>query len=80
MGDLCDVFIANFRGTYERPLTKNNLKAVRQAPGEMLRKFIQRFSQVCNKVPRISDAYIISAFAGGVTDVRMREKHGRPHA
>ena len=43
-GALCDAFIANFRGTYERPLTKNDLKAVRQAPGETLCKFIQRFS------------------------------------
>ena len=60
----------------ERPLTKNDLKAVRQALGEMLRKFIQRFSHVRNKVPRISDADIISAFAGGVMDVCMREKLG----
>ena len=61
---------------HQRPLTKNDLKAVRQAPGETLRKYIQRFSQVRNKVPRISDADIISAFAGGVTDVRMHEKLG----
>ena len=40
-GDLCDAFITNFRGTYECPLTKNDLKAVRQAPGETLQKNIQ---------------------------------------
>ena len=76
MGDLCNAFIANFRGTYERPHTKKDLKAERQAPGETLCKFIQRFNHGGNKVPHISDADIISAFAGGVTDVRMREKLG----
>ena len=45
-----------------------------QRPGETLRKFIQRFSQVRNKIPRITDAEIISAFSAGVTDVKMREK------
>ena len=28
---LCDAFIANFRGTYDRPLTKNDLKADRKS-------------------------------------------------
>ena len=49
--DLCDQFVANFMATYERPAMKNNLKAVRQCPGETLRAFIQRFSQVCNRIP-----------------------------
>jgi len=75
-GELCEQFVANFRGTYEHPLTHNDLRAVRQRPGETLRKYIQRFSQVRNKVPRISDAAIISAFSAGVTDVRMLEKLG----
>jgi hypothetical protein len=28
--DLCKVFVANFKGTYERALTYNDLRAVRQ--------------------------------------------------
>ena len=72
--DLCEKFISNFRGTYVRPLNKHDLQAVRQCPGETFRKFIQRFSQVRNKVARITDTQIIAAFSAGVTDVRMRKK------
>ena len=32
--DLCKCFVANFKGTYERGLTYNDLRAVRQKPGE----------------------------------------------
>jgi hypothetical protein len=42
--DLCHQFITNFMPTYERPATKNDLKAVRQYKGETLRQYIQRFS------------------------------------
>jgi hypothetical protein len=42
--DLCRQFIANFMPTYERPATKNDLKAVHQYKGETLRQYIQRFS------------------------------------
>jgi hypothetical protein len=60
--------------TYERPATKNDLKAVRQYKGEMLRQYIQRFSQMRNKIPRISNEEVISAFSTGVSDIKMREK------
>jgi hypothetical protein len=72
--ELCEQFVANFSATYERPRTKNDLRAVVQRPKETLCKFIQRFSHVRNKIPRITDAEIISAFSAGVTDVRMHEK------
>src|SRR5664279_4005936 len=73
-GELCEQLVANFKGTYERPLMLNDLHAVRQRPGETLRKYIQRFSQVRNKILRATDVAIISAFSTGVTDVRMLEK------
>jgi hypothetical protein len=60
--------------TYERPATKNDLKAVRQYKGEMLRQYIQRFSQMRNKIPRISNEEVISVFSTGISDVKMREK------
>jgi hypothetical protein len=60
--------------TYECPATKNDLKAVRQYKGEALRQYIQRFSQMRNKIPRISNEEVISAFSTGVSDVKMREK------
>jgi hypothetical protein len=60
--------------TYERPATKNDLKAVRQYKGEMLRQYIQRFSQMRNKIPRISNEEVISAFSTGIADIKMKEK------
>jgi hypothetical protein len=72
--DLFRQFVANFKPTYERPATKNDLKAVRQYKGETLRQYIQRFSQMRNKIPRISNEEVISAFSTGVSDIKMREK------
>jgi hypothetical protein len=60
--------------TYEHPAIKNDLKAVCQYKGEMLRQYIQRFSQMRNKIPRISNEEVISAFSTGVSDIKMREK------
>jgi hypothetical protein len=59
---------------YERPATKNDLKAVHQYKGKMLRQYIQRFSQMRNKIPWISNEEVISAFSTGVTDIKMKEK------
>jgi hypothetical protein len=72
--DLCRQFIANFMPTYERPATKNDLKAVHQYKGETLCQYIQRFSQMRNKIPWISNEEVISAFSTGVSDIKMREK------
>jgi hypothetical protein len=60
--------------TYERPTTKNDLKAVRQYKGEMLCQYIQRFSHMKNKIPQISNEEVISAFSTGVADIKMKEK------
>jgi hypothetical protein len=60
--------------TYERPATKNDLKAVHKYKGETLRQYIQHFSQMRNKIPRISNEEVISTFSTGVSDVKMREK------
>jgi hypothetical protein len=60
--------------TYEYPTTKNDLKAMRQYKGETLRQYIQRFSQMRNKIPRISNEEVIFAFSTGVSDIKMREK------
>jgi hypothetical protein len=63
--DLCRQFVANFMPTYEHPATKNDLKAMRQYKGETLHQYIQRFSQMRNKIPRIYT---------GVFDIKMRKK------
>jgi hypothetical protein len=72
--DLCRQFVANFMPMYERPTAKNDLKAVCQYKGEMLRQYIQHFSQMRNKIPRISNEKVISTFSTGVSDIKMREK------
>jgi hypothetical protein len=72
--DLCYQFIANFMPMDERPATKNDLKVVRQYKGETLHQYIQRFSQMRNKIPRISNEEVISAFSMGVFNIKMREK------
>jgi hypothetical protein len=51
-----------------------HLHAVRQEPGETLRKFISRFTKVRGTIPCISDASIITAFRQGVRDEKMLEK------
>jgi hypothetical protein len=72
--DLCHQFVANFMPTYEHPAIKNDLKAVHQYKGETLHQYIQRFSQMRNKIPRISNEEVISAFSMGVADIKMKEK------
>jgi hypothetical protein len=51
-----------------------HLHAVRQEPGETLRKFISCFTKVRGTIPHISDASIIMAFRQGVCDEKMLEK------
>jgi hypothetical protein len=72
--DLCHQFIANFMPTYEHPATKNDLKAVHQYKGKTLCQYIQCFSQMRDKIPRISNEEVISAFTIGVSDIKIREK------
>jgi hypothetical protein len=43
-------------------------------PGESLHCFIQRFSQVYNTIPYISNASVVVAFHQGVRDEKMLEK------
>ena len=69
-----ELFIANFKGTYDRALTMNELRRVKQRPDETLRQYIQRFSQVRHKIPRASGEAIITAFTSGVKDIHMCEK------
>jgi hypothetical protein len=69
-------FVANFASAYQQHDVEAHLHAVRQEPGETLRKFISRFTKVRGTIPRISDASIITAFRQGVRDEKMLEKLG----
>jgi hypothetical protein len=59
---LCARFVANFASAYQQHSVEAHLHAVRQEPGETLRKFISRFTKVRGTIPRISDASIITTF------------------
>jgi hypothetical protein len=72
--ELCHQFTTNFESAYARPGNKTDLHAIQQRPGESLRSFVQRFSQVCNTIPRISNASVVDAFRQGVRDEKMLEK------
>jgi hypothetical protein len=72
--ELCARFVANFASTYQQHGVEAHLHAVRQEPGETLRKFISRFTKVRGTIPRISEASIITAFRQGVRDKKMLEK------
>jgi hypothetical protein len=72
--ELCARFVANFASAYQQHGVEAHLHAVRQEPGETLRKFISRFTKVQGTIPRISDASIITAFRQRVRDEKMLEK------
>jgi hypothetical protein len=72
--ELCARFVANFASAYQQHGVESHLHAVRQEPGETLRKFISRFTKVRGMIPHISDASIITAFRQGVRDGKMLEK------
>jgi hypothetical protein len=56
--ELCAWFVANFASAYQQHCVEAHLHAVRQEPGETLRKFISRFTKVRGTILRISDASI----------------------
>jgi hypothetical protein len=72
--ELCRQFTANFESAYTRSGNETNLHAIQQRPGESLHSFIQRFSQVRNTIPRISNASVVVVFHQGVRDEKMLEK------
>jgi hypothetical protein len=51
--ELSRQFTANFESAYARLGNETDLHAIQQHPGESLRSFVQRFSQVHNTIPRI---------------------------
>jgi hypothetical protein len=72
--ELCARFVVNFASAYQQHGVEAHLHAVRQEPGETLRKFISRFTKVRGTIPCISDASIITAFRQGVHDEKVLEK------
>jgi hypothetical protein len=59
---------------YARLGNKTDLHAIQQRLSESLRYFAQQFSQVCNTIPRISNASVVVAFRQGVRDENILKK------
>jgi hypothetical protein len=72
--ELCARFVVNFASAYQQHGVEAHLHAVREEPGETLRKFISHFTKVRGTIPRIFYASIITAFRQGVRDEKMLEK------
>jgi hypothetical protein len=72
--DLCRQFTANLESAYAQSGNETDLHAIQQQPGESLCSFIQWFSQTCNTIPCISNAYIVVAFHQGMRDEKMLEE------
>nr|ABA96696.1 retrotransposon protein, putative, Ty3-gypsy subclass [Oryza sativa Japonica Group] len=65
---LRDVFVLNFRGTYEEPKTQQHLLVIRQRPGESIREYMRRFSQARCQVQDITEASVINAASIGLLE------------
>jgi hypothetical protein len=72
--ELCRQFTANFESVYPRPGNETGLHDIQQRPGESLRYFVQRFSQVHNTITHISNASMVVAFCKGVRDEKILER------
>jgi hypothetical protein len=74
---LRDLFVLNFRGTYEEPKTQQDLMGIRQRPGESTREYIRRFSQTRCQVQDITEASIIHAASAGLLEGELTRKLAR---
>jgi hypothetical protein len=74
---LKEIYVGNFRDTYERPGNPWDLKNCRQKLGETLREYIRRFSRECNALPAVADTDVIEALFSGTTCESLVHKLGR---
>ena len=73
-------FVCNFKGTYKRPASIEELRCCQQRSGESLRSYIQRCSIIKNSAENISKDRGIDAFKGGVRRIELRKElgHSKP--
>jgi hypothetical protein len=75
--DLMKQLISNFRSTYKRPASIEEVKACVQQHRETLRAYIQRWSLIKNSVVKVSDERAIDAFIIGLRRGDLVEEMGR---
>nr|ABA96160.1 retrotransposon protein, putative, Ty3-gypsy subclass [Oryza sativa Japonica Group] len=71
---LRDIFVPNFRGTYEEPKMQQHLLGIRQRPGESIREYMRRFSQARCQVQDITEASVINAASAGLLGGELTRK------
>jgi hypothetical protein len=75
--DLTKQFTSNFRSTYKRPASIEEVKACVQQHGETLRAYIQRWSLIKNSAVEVSDERAIDVFIIGLRQGDLVEEMGR---
>jgi vacuolar-type H+-ATPase subunit I/STV1 len=76
-GELESEFARNFRSTYKRPASLEEVKAYVQRKGEALRSYIQRWSVIKNSAEDVSDERAIDALSAGLRRSDLVEEIGR---
>jgi hypothetical protein len=76
-GELESQFARNFRSTYKRPASLEEIKSCVQRKDETLRSYIQRWSVIKNSAEDVSDERAIDAFLAGLRCSDLVEEVGR---
>jgi hypothetical protein len=75
--ELTKQFTSNFKSTYKRPASIEEVKACVQQRNETLRAYIQRWSIIKNSAVEVSDERAIDAFTLGLQRGDLVEEMGR---
>src|SRR3954462_62304 len=70
-------FIENFKSTYKRPASLEELRACKQGTRETLRAYIQRWTILKNSAVDISYESTIDAFRRGLQRIEFKEQLGQ---
>jgi hypothetical protein len=76
-GQLESQFARNFRSTYKRPASLEEIKSCIQRKDETLRSYIQWWSVIKNSIEDVSDERAIDAFPAGLRRSDLVEEVGR---
>jgi hypothetical protein len=75
--ELTKQFMSNFKSTYKRPTSIEEVKACVQQRNETLRSYIHRWSIIKNSAVEVSDERAIDAFTLGLRQGDLVEEMGR---
>jgi hypothetical protein len=76
-GELESQFTRNFRSTYKRPASLEEVKSCMQRKGKTLRSYIQQWSIIKNSTEDVSDERAVDAFSASLRYSDLMEELGR---